>query len=95
MIEMYSDLILLFRHTPTKDTDAGQSVCFFSSPRERHMFKFFARTNSVEYVDAQGFLHESFWLVPTGYLFLLAGAVVFACVGARTIRAAIAKKKDE
>ncbi|MEE1273571.1 MAG: DUF3955 domain-containing protein [Olegusella sp.] len=58
-------------------------------------FCFFARTNSVEYVDAQGFLHESFWLVPTGYLFLLAGAVVFACVGARTIRAAIAKKKDE
>ena len=46
-------------------------------------------------MDAQGFLHESFWLVPTGYLFLLAGAVVFACVGARTIRAAIAKKKDE
>lgn len=46
MIEMYSDLILLFRHTPTKDTDAGKSVCFYSSPRERHMFKFFARTNA-------------------------------------------------
>lgn len=57
-------------------------------------FCFFTRANSVEYVDAQGFLHESFWLVPTGYLFLLAGAVVFACVGARTIRAAVSKKKD-
>lgn len=58
-------------------------------------FCFFTRANSVEYVEAQGFLHESFWLVPTGYLFLLAGAVAFACVGARTIRDAIAKKKDE
>ena len=52
MIEMYSDLILLFRHTPTSSTDAGQSVCFYSSPRERHMFKFFARTNASGKFDS-------------------------------------------
>ncbi len=51
MIEMYSDLILLFRNTPSKDTDAGQSVCLYSSPRERHMFKFFSRTNAAGVFD--------------------------------------------
>ena len=52
MLDMYSDLILLFRHTPSDMTDAGQSVCLYSSPRERHMFKFFVRTNASGKFDS-------------------------------------------
>lgn len=34
------------------------------------------KANSVEYVDAEGFLHENFYLVPLGWLFIFAGLVV-------------------
>lgn len=57
-------------------------------------FCFFAKSNSVEYVDADGILHESFWLIPVGYLFLLAGIIVFASVGIRTLRNSLAKKRE-
>lgn len=36
----------------------------------------FIKANSVEYVDKQGILHENFYLIPIGYLFILIGAVV-------------------
>ncbi len=34
------------------------------------------KANSVEYVDRHGFLHENFYLIPVGYLFLLAGLII-------------------
>ncbi len=37
---------------------------------------FVIKALSVEYIDSQGILHESFFLIPTGYLFLFTGAVV-------------------
>lgn len=37
---------------------------------------FVIKANSVEYVDRHGFLHESFYLIPVGYLFLLAGLII-------------------
>lgn len=49
-------------------------------------FCFFAKANSVEYIDSEGFLHENFWMIPVGYLFLSAGMIVFLCIGIRTIR---------
>lgn len=39
-------------------------------------FCFFIKANSVEYVDKHGFLHENFYLIPVGYIFLFAGIVV-------------------
>lgn len=39
------------------------------------------KANSVEYVDATGVLHENFFLVPIGFLFLFAGTIVFLVVG--------------
>lgn len=37
---------------------------------------FVIKANSVEYGDRHGFLHESFYLIPVGYLFLLAGLII-------------------
>lgn len=37
---------------------------------------FVIKANSVEYVDRHGFLHENFYLIPVGYLFLLAGLII-------------------
>lgn len=42
---------------------------------------FFIKTNSVEYVDKQGFLHENFYLISVGYIFLFAGIVVLIAGG--------------
>lgn len=49
-------------------------------------FCFFVRANSVEYVDASGVLHENFYLVPIGFLFLLSGIMVFLTIGVRYIK---------
>lgn len=37
---------------------------------------FIAKAVSYEYVDAAGMLHEHFWLIPVGLLFLLVGAAI-------------------
>ncbi|MGO1642889.1 MAG: DUF3955 domain-containing protein, partial [Lactobacillus amylovorus] len=42
---------------------------------------FFIKANSVEYVDKQGFLHENFYLILVGYLFLFAGIIVLIAGG--------------
>lgn len=42
---------------------------------------FFIKANSVEYVDKQGILHENFYLLPVGYIFLFAGIVVLISGG--------------
>ncbi|MGL4548865.1 DUF3955 domain-containing protein, partial [Eubacterium aggregans] len=40
---------------------------------------------SVEYVDAAGVLHENFFLLPMGFVFLFSGFVVFLVTGIRNI----------
>lgn len=39
------------------------------------------KSMSVEYVDESGMLHENFFLIPTGMLFLLCGFVVVMATG--------------
>ena len=36
----------------------------------------FIKAHSVEYIDAQGFLHENFYLLPIGWLFSFCGALI-------------------
>lgn len=36
---------------------------------------FFLKGITVEYVDAEGFLHENFFFIPIGYLFLFSGFI--------------------
>lgn len=43
---------------------------------------FVIKALSVEYVDKHGILHENFFLLPVGYLFLLAGLIVIIVTGA-------------
>jgi transcriptional regulator with XRE-family HTH domain len=42
---------------------------------------FIIKANSVEYIDKQGFLHENFYLLPIGYLFLFSGLLVILVSG--------------
>jgi transcriptional regulator with XRE-family HTH domain len=46
---------------------------------------FFIKANSVEYVDATGLLHENFYLLPIGFLFILAGTIIFLGIGIRFV----------
>jgi transcriptional regulator with XRE-family HTH domain len=52
---------------------------------------FFIKMNSVEYVDETGLLHENFYLIPVGFLFVLSGVIIIATAG---IRHLIEKKKQ-
>ncbi len=47
---------------------------------------FFIKVNSVEYVDSSGLLHENFYLIPIGFLFLLSGGIVFLTTGIKFIK---------
>lgn len=38
---------------------------------------------SVEYIDAQGVLHENFFLLPIGFLFIFSGMITFVIAGVR------------
>ena len=40
---------------------------------------------SVEYVDAQGILHENFFLLPLGFLSIFCGWILFVSVGIRAL----------
>ena len=40
---------------------------------------------SVEYIDAQGVLHENFFLAPIGFLCVFSGLISFITVGITTI----------
>ncbi len=46
---------------------------------------------SVEYVDSEGFLHENFFLLPSGFLCMFCGLIAFLTVGVRT---ALGKLKE-
>ncbi|XUD04166.1 hypothetical protein IGJ34_002135 [Enterococcus sp. AZ177] len=54
---------------------------------------FFIKANSVEYIDAIGILHENFYLIPIGFLFIFAGMMVFIFTGIRFIIAFVAHRK--
>lgn len=36
---------------------------------------FFLKSITVEYIDAEGILHENFFFIPIGYLFLFVGLI--------------------
>lgn len=55
---------------------------------------FFIKANSVEYIDASGILHENFYLLPIGFLFIFAGMIVFMVTGAKFIIDVIRNRKD-
>lgn len=46
---------------------------------------FLVKGLSVEYIDAQGILHENFFLIPIGFLCLFCGLISFMTVGVHTI----------
>jgi ferredoxin len=48
---------------------------------------------SVEYVDSAGLLHENFFLLPIGFLFLFGGAVAYIVAGVKAITLRFGRKK--
>lgn len=54
----------------------------------------FIKMNSVEYVDRSGILHENFYLLPMGSLFIVAGMVVFLVTGIKFIFEIIRTRKQ-
>ena len=46
---------------------------------------FLVKGLSVEYIDAQGILHENFFLIPIGFLCIFCGLVSFMTVGVSTV----------
>ena len=46
---------------------------------------FLVKGLSVEYIDAQGVLHENFFLIPIGFLCVFSGLISFVTVGIGTI----------
>lgn len=55
------------------------------------VFCIFIKANSVEYIDAEGFLHENFFLLPIGFLFIFSGLITFAVTGIKNI---FSKRKE-
>ena len=49
------------------------------------------KANSVEYIDAEGFLQENFFLLPIGFFFIFSGLVTFAVTGIKNIVAKLNK----
>jgi transcriptional regulator with XRE-family HTH domain len=49
------------------------------------------KTLSVEYVDEAGLLHENFFLLPIGFLFLLSGTITVLAAG---IRLAVRRRRE-
>ena len=49
---------------------------------------------SVEYIDANGILHENFFLVPIGFMCMFCGLISFVSIGIRTIVIKIKDRND-
>lgn len=49
---------------------------------------------SVEYIDANGILHENFFLVPIGFMCIFCGLISFVSIGIRTIVIRIKDRND-
>jgi hypothetical protein len=54
------------------------------------------KAHAVEYIDAEGILHESFWLIPAGWLFVFLGAsvVLVSVIGFVRLRKRGNKEED-
>ncbi len=50
---------------------------------------------SVEYIDADGFLHENFFLIPMGFFSMFCGFIAFLSVGVRAIVVKIKNRKQK
>ena len=48
---------------------------------------------SVEYIDANGILHENFFLLPIGFLFIFCGLLTFFITGLKAITERIRNRK--
>lgn len=46
---------------------------------------FILKGMSVEYIDAQGILHENFYLLPIGFAFMFSGIITFCMTGFKSI----------
>ncbi|MCQ9210361.1 DUF3955 domain-containing protein [Granulicatella seriolae] len=53
----------------------------------------FIKSISVEYIDAEGFLHENFFLIPIGMLFIISGGLVILAVAIKSLTEFFARKK--
>lgn len=49
---------------------------------------------SVEYIDAQGMLHENFFLLPTSFIFLLCGFIAFLVAGINAIENVVRRSRS-
>lgn len=47
---------------------------------------------TVEYIDAAGVLHENFFLLPIGFLFLFSGLTVFLALGVKRLVRAVCRR---
>lgn len=55
----------------------------------------FIKGMSVEYIDAQGILHENFFLIPSGFFLIFCGFISFVTVGVRTVINKLKNRKAE
>jgi len=49
---------------------------------------------TVEYIDSDGILHENFFMLPIGFLFLFSGVMAFSAVGLRNVASNFRAKDD-
>ena len=50
---------------------------------------------TVEYIDSDGLMHENFFLLPIGFLFLFSGVMTFAVAGVKNIAARFRKNRKD
>lgn len=72
--------------SPQKNWLATHLVSIASVTLLLGIFCFIGKAISPEYLDAEGFLHERFFLLPLGYLFVLAGVLLLLLAGVRRFR---------
>ena len=56
---------------------------------------FILKAITVEYIDSSGILHENFFFLPIGYLFLFAGIITFLIVGFKNIVLRFKKNNEQ
>ena len=50
---------------------------------------------SPEYFDAEGILHENFFLLPTGFAFILSGMIAFVISAVKNLKELFGNNEDE
>ncbi len=59
------------------------SICIGGALMALGLISFIIKAMSVEYVDANGILHENFFLILAGYMLLFSGAIIILSTGIR------------